>query len=70
MNIIFTKHAEYRIIKRKLLQDDVINAIKFPDKIIKKHGKYYYQKNLGRGIIEICCERTENNIKIITIYWI
>lgn len=70
MKAIFTSHAEYRIKKRKLTQQEVLDAIKYPDKTIKKHGKYYYQKKLDRGTIEIVVERAEKNIKIITIYWL
>ena len=32
MDIIFTNHAEYRIKKRKLIKQEVIDAIKYPDK--------------------------------------
>ena len=70
MNIIFTKHAETRIIRRKIAKQEILNAIQFPDKTLKKYGKYYYQKKLERGIMEIVVERTEKNINIITIYWL
>jgi len=70
MEIIFAKHAIFRLKKRKILKQEVFDAIKYPDNTTKKHGKYYYQKRLERGTIEICCEKTERNIKVITIYWI
>ncbi len=70
MEIIFTKHAKYRIEKRKILEQEVIEAIKHPDNTIKKHNKYYFQKRLERGTIEISCEKTERIIKVITVYWI
>ena len=70
MNIIFTRHVEFRINKRKITKEEIIDAIKFPDKTIKKHGLYYFQKKLERGIIEISCEKTEKDIKVITVYWI
>ena len=70
MKIIFTHHAETRIEIRKILKEEIINAIQQPDKIIKKYDKHYYQKKLNRGTIEIVCEKTENNINIITVYWI
>ncbi len=70
MKIIFTKHAEYRIKKRNLTKQEVIESINYPNNTFKKHAKYYFNKKLERGIIEICCEKTENNIKVITIYWI
>lgn len=70
MNIVFTHHALDQMKRRKIILDEVIEAIKYPDIIQKKHGKYFYNKKLNRGIIEVCCERTESNIKVITIYWI
>ena len=69
MKIIFTEHGEERLEKRKFLKTEVIEAIKFPDKILKKHGKYYYQKTLEKGKVEIVCEKTEKHIKVITLYW-
>ena len=69
MEIIFTRHAEYRIKKRKILEQEVIEAIKYPDNTIKKHNRYYFQKILERGTIEVSCEKTERIIKVITVYW-
>ncbi len=62
MEITFTAHAEFRIKKRKLLKEEVIDAIRYPDKTLKKHGKYYYQKKLNRGMVEVVTEKTESNI--------
>jgi hypothetical protein len=59
MEIIFTEHAEERLEKRKFLRTEIIEAIKFPDKILKKHEKYYHQKTLERGKVEIVCETRE-----------
>ncbi len=69
MEIIFREHAELRIKRRGLLKKEVINAIKYPEKTIKVHGKHHYQKNIGRGTIEVCCEKTEKHIYVITVYW-
>lgn len=68
MNIIFTNHAKSRIKKRKIAEQDIVDAINKPDSTIKRLGKYYFQKKLERGTIEVCCER-ERNIKVITVYW-
>jgi hypothetical protein len=70
MNIIFTKHAERRVERRKILKQEILDAIKYPDRTVKKHGKHFYQKKLERGLIEIVAEKTESNLNIITIYWI
>ena len=70
MEYIFTAHAEFRLTRRKLSEDEIIDAIKSPDATQKKHEKYYAQKKLIRGKIEIVYEKTEKYIKIITVYWL
>lgn len=63
MKIVFTEHAEERLERRKFLKTEIIEVLKFPDKIFKNHGKYYYQKVLERGKVEIVCEKTEKHIR-------
>ena len=70
MEILFTKHAEFRIEKRGILKHEVLDAIKYPDNTNKRHEKYYVQKRLDRGTIEVCYEKTEKYINIITVYWL
>ena len=70
MEIIFTSHAEFRMRKRNLSREDVLDALKHPDTTRRKHGLYFAQKDIGRGSIEICYERTVKYIKIVTLYWI
>lgn len=70
MNIVFTLHAESRLIKRKLLRDDVINTVRLPDQITKKYGKYYYIKRLNQGKIEVVAQKSQNILYIITVYWV
>lgn len=70
MNYVFTKHLIYRMQKRHLSEEEVIDTIKNPETITKRHGKYYAQKNIDRGIIEVVYERTERYISIITVYWL
>lgn len=69
MNIQFTEHALYTMKKRRITEDEVISAIKYPEKTEKISDKYYVTKNIGRGIIEVVFIR-ENYIKVITLYWI
>jgi len=70
MKIIFTRHAEERLKKRRILKVEVIETLRFSDRAIKKFGLYYLQKRLFRGTIEVCCERTGKSINIITAYWL
>ena len=69
MEIIFTEHIKDRIEKRKITEEEIINTIKYPEKTYKREGKYYAQKNIGRGKIEVVYEK-DKYIKIITVYWI
>ena len=70
MEVIFTRHSEEQIKERRISKEEVLEAIRNPTKIIKKHGKYYYQKKFEKGSIELPCEKTEKHIKVITVYWI
>lgn len=69
MKIELTQHAKERLVKRKILEQELLDILTYPDKIEKKHGKYYFQKRLERGRIELVCEKRENHIKVITLYW-
>jgi len=69
MEIVFTEHAKERLKKRKITEEEVKESIKYPDKVNKKEGKYYIQKNIGRAKIEIVYEK-DKYIKIITIYYL
>ena len=70
MQYVFTVHAEHRIKKRRLTKEEVVDALKYPDKTFKKYDKYYAQKKLDRGTIEVVHEKTEKYIKVITVYWL
>ena len=69
MKIVFTLHTKARLKKRKITEEEVIYAIKSPDKLTKINYKYYAQKNIGQGNIEVVYIK-ENYIKGITIYWL
>lgn len=70
MDILFTKHALARLRERGILESETIDAILHPDMIIKQSEKHFFRKKLSKGIIEVCCQKTANGIKIITVYWI
>lgn len=69
MDIVFTDHAKNRIKKRKIKEQEVIDAIKNTEKTYQKEGKYYVQKDLGRGKIEVVYQK-DKYINVITVYWI
>jgi hypothetical protein len=69
MHIVFTNHCMARMVMRKISREEVIEVIRCPDTLLKRHGKHYYRKNFPRGMIEVACEKTQQ-IKAITAYWI
>ncbi|MFH1053122.1 MAG: DUF4258 domain-containing protein [Candidatus Woesearchaeota archaeon] len=70
IRIIFTYHAEERLKKRNIQKEDAMLTIKYPDNILKKYGKYYFQKEIGLGKIEGVCVKAENILNIATLYWL
>ncbi len=69
MEIELCQHIVDRIHTRHLFLEEVVDAIRHPDRITKKQGMLYLQKRLNRGTIEIVCEKRENHIRAITVYW-
>jgi len=70
MDIVYTWHAKLQISKRKVDFVWIEEVIKNPDLVVKKEGKHYFKKKLNGFVLEISCEKTENYIKVITVYWI
>ena len=60
MEIIFTLRAETQIEERGFLKQEVIDSIKHPDHIIKKHGKYYYQNRMNVGLLKLSVRERKN----------
>lgn len=69
MEIKFTLHSKERMKKRRISEEEVLMTIENPDKIIKKKGNYYSQKNIGRAKIEVVYEK-DKYINVITLYYI
>ncbi len=70
VEIVFGDHAERRLRGRGILKEEVIDTIQRPDRTVKVHGKHHFQKSIGRGSIEVCCELTEKHIYVISVYWL
>lgn len=69
MEIVFTEHAKERMKKRKITEEEVREAIKYPEKTDKTEGKYYVKKNIQRANIEVVFEK-DKYIKVISIYYV
>lgn len=53
--------------ERGISEDEVINAIKYPEKTQKIDELYYVQKRIISGVFEVVYEK-QNYIKVITVY--
>ena len=53
MNIVFTRHAKEQMKERGISEDEVVNAIKYPEKTQKVDNVYYVQKKITLGAIEV-----------------
>lgn len=53
--------------ERGISEDDVINTIKYPEKIDKVRNKYYAQKRTIQSKIQAVYVK-EKYIKVITVY--
>ena len=76
MKIKFSSHSLERIKEREITKEDVVRAIKFPDKIeISKAVKsrflvkkvYYHQKLKRDHLLMLICEKERNVLEIVTV---
>jgi hypothetical protein len=51
MKIVLTLHVRLRLLDRTVLEEELVEALRWPDKIKKRHRLYYFQKRLERGTI-------------------
>lgn len=69
MKIIFTKHAEERMIERKIRLDDIQKTIEMPDYNIRKDSKTEAYKKVDNKILKVVYSKDTKFIKIITLIW-
>ncbi|MBI4135407.1 DUF4258 domain-containing protein [Candidatus Uhrbacteria bacterium] len=76
MRIRFTKHARERIAERGITNDQIEQAIEFPDKIgrsVFNHARFivkkiYFNTNLAKKhLLMIIYEEKRNEVQVITI---
>ena len=70
MRIRFTAHAEQRMKMRGIDRSWVLGALRNPDKASKQGEAQLFRKETPHGTIEVCAERRESDIKVITVYWV
>ena len=76
MRIKFSSHSLKRIKEREIAKEDIVNAIKFPDKIeTSKIAKnrflvkkvYYHRKFRKDHLLMLICEKENDILEIVTI---
>lgn len=70
MDLVFTTHAMTRMASRGLSKNDVFFCLRYPDKMLKRHGKRFYRKKVREGCVEVCCELKDTLLYVITVYWV
>jgi len=69
MEIIFTKHAQQRMLERGIKLEQIKNTIDFPDYTISKNNKIEAYKRINSQILKIVYNKKGKFIKIITLIW-
>lgn len=54
---------------RSLDKQEILDAITFPETVLKRFGRYHFKRTLNREVVEVVCEKTENHINVITIFF-
>lgn len=71
MHLIFTKHAEKRLILRNIAKTQVALTVKDSDyKEQGKHSTTIYYKDFGKRYLKVVTNEISHKIIIITLHWI
>ena len=73
MNIVFTSHAQKRLSRRDITEENVIRAIRMPDKIIKqeKDGFYKFIKIINEREVQVIAKKlTVENKWLVVSVWV
>ena len=62
MEISFTEHAKEMMKKRNITKEEVVSAMKYPDKTFKRRVKYFAEKYIGRAKIEAVSDISVKNL--------
>lgn len=70
MKIIYTTHAEARILERVIKREWVERAVRNPDKLIDvEYGRKQAIKKVGKDKISVIYIKEDNNYIVVTVYW-
>ncbi|HLC51137.1 MAG TPA: DUF4258 domain-containing protein [archaeon] len=70
MKVVYTKHAEFRLIERSIKKEWIEAAIKNPDRIIELENDHKQAIRLtDKGKISVIYTVEKENIIVITVHW-
>ena len=70
MPLKFTKHALRRMTVRGISEEEILIAIETPEKTFKKNEKQISTRTLAQGCLEVVFEKKDNDLMVITAYWV
>ena len=71
MDIRYTRHANVRMLQRKIRQEDIESAIQNPDTTREAiQERVAARKKLSKGTLEVIYKKSISKIVIITCYWV
>ena len=69
LKILFTFHSLQRMEKWGITQDTLLDALLFPEEVLRGHrGRYIAQKRLNGHVIRVIYEYVEGVPAIVTVY--
>ena len=69
MNLIFTKHAQQRMVERNIKIENIRDVIDMPEYTIRKNRKVEAYKTINNKTLKVVYFKTSKFIKIITLIW-
>ena len=69
MDILYSYHAVYQMIERRIEKVWIEETIKFPDEIKRNYNKYYVRKKINGKTLKVIYVK-ERYIKVITLFWV
>lgn len=69
MRIIFTKHARERMQERDISEEEIMECIQYPTKVLKESKEIFrFQKSSADGTIEVIAGIKKSHLIVITVY--
>ncbi|MBI4120596.1 MAG: DUF4258 domain-containing protein [Parcubacteria group bacterium] len=70
LKIVFTKHALEKLQQRNIPKNLVAKTVFLPQKIVAAPDKFHAFRKFGKKYLKVVFAKSENNIVVITQYFI